>query len=73
MTDLSYAPWTEDEVQSLNDYQDARMMHPFTCGNNSNDVLEATADGWICLFCEYIQDWAHLWMADGSWRALKWQ
>lgn len=26
------APWTDDQVKSLNDYQTDRRFHPFTCG-----------------------------------------
>ena len=34
------------------------------------EVLIATPDGWICPSCDYTQDWAHGFMADGSWRAV---
>lgn len=69
MTELSHAPWTDAEVGSLRDYQASAMMHPFTCGNDSSHhLLRATAAGWECPCCGYRQDWAHAWMADGSWR-----
>lgn len=57
-----YAPWTEREVKALNKYQEARIMHPFTCGEEhlSEAVLVATEDGWICPvpLCYYTQNWA---------------
>lgn len=81
MTELrSQAPWSPDEVESLNGYQAAGMMHPFTCPNRgdgrhgyaSGDLgaLYATTDGWACWFCDYQQTWAHPWMADGTWRRM---
>jgi hypothetical protein len=63
------APWTEDEVKSLNDYQVSGVMHPFTCGTKDcGGLLLARQDGWHCPDCDYTQDWAHEWMTDGSWR-----
>lgn len=67
--DRAFAPWVDAEVESLNAFQNAGVMHPFTCGNDSrHEVLHATAGGWECPSCDYRQDWAHEWMADGSWR-----
>lgn len=72
------APWTHDQIASLNAYQSAHVMHPFTCAKRGDDdhrfllgdygVLLATADGWICIDCDYRQDWAHTFMTDWSWR-----
>lgn len=74
------APWTTEQVVSLNGYQRARVMHPFTCGNRGDarhaqvnsefDVLVATVNGWICPFCDWKQDWAHDFMANGAWREI---
>lgn len=68
----SNAPWSEDEVKSLNDFQKAGCFHPFTGTrgpNGEETVLIATPAGWV----EYeggpvVQTWAHQFMADGSWR-----
>ena len=69
--------FTPDEVKSLNEYQQARVMHPFTCasGNRCDEkhldgegILVATEDGWICSYCDYKQDWAHGFMKDWSWK-----
>ena len=61
------APWTADQVASLNAYQRAGVMHPFT---NEGEDLVATKDGWVMPNdpVEVVQDWAHLFMADWSWR-----
>ena len=74
----SEPPWNELQVSSLNDYQTAGVMHPFTCLNRGegghpggDEVLVAEPDGWVCPHCDYQQGWAHTWMADGSWRRLK--
>lgn len=70
---LCAAPWTDEEVESLNGYQKSGVMHPFTGEERpgGRPVLVATRGGWI----EepggpVVQTWAHKFMADGSWRAL---
>jgi hypothetical protein len=77
MGELIRAPWNDDQIDSLNSFQRAGVMHEFTCGNSRgmNPTLEhsqrfplvATKDGWICPYCDYTQDWAHDFMADWSW------
>lgn len=71
--------FTPEQVISLNEYQQAGVFHPFTCGSgNRTDehhldgegILVATEDGWRCPYCDYTQNWAHDWMKDGSWRKL---
>jgi hypothetical protein len=74
------APFSADQVASLNGYQASGVFHEFTCGNDScpaldfdiKMTLEARTDGWHCQAsgCGYAQDWAHAFMADGSWREL---
>lgn len=68
------APFTDEQVKNLNDYQESGIMHEFTCGNQNHPMgqarcLVATKDGWVCPGCNYTQDWAHDWMADPSIRA----
>jgi hypothetical protein len=60
------APWTAKQVDALNAYQRSGAMHPFTCpGHGRGDrTLVATRRGWICVHCDYTQDWAHAFMAD---------
>lgn len=66
---MKKAPWTPEEVVSLNGYQESGVFHPFTCGNDAcrRDLI-ATEKGWICEGCLYTQDWAHLFMLNDSWR-----
>jgi hypothetical protein len=68
------APFTPEQVDSLNGFQMQSYWHPFTCGNdlcklrNPENILIAMTSGWHCLFCPYHQEWAHSFMADGSWK-----
>lgn len=71
--DTITAPWTPEQVENLNGFQRSGWYHPFTCGNDTcrtqdRSPLTATAGGWTHP-CGYTQDWAHQFMADGSWRA----
>ncbi len=54
------APWTDENVAALNRQQNDARFHPYTCGNNSNHILEATKNGWICPVegCDYTQSWS---------------
>jgi fido (protein-threonine AMPylation protein) len=59
------APFTPEQVQALNEYQEKLCFHPFTCGNGSHHrILVATPDGWVCRDCDYTQNWAHAFMAE---------
>lgn len=60
------APWTAEQVEALNEFQRLGYMHEFTCPNNhqSDRVLVAHPHGWQCPSCDYVQDWAHDFMAD---------
>ncbi len=63
------APFTDEQVASLNAYQEAGTGHPFTCGGQDcREILRAERDGWRCLRCDYRQGWAHAFMADWSWQ-----
>lgn len=63
------APFTDEQIKSLNDYQVSGVFHPFTCGIDSvHALLVAGRDGWSCPDCEYKQTWAHVWMANDMWR-----
>ena len=65
------APFTTDQVRSLNAYQRAKVMHPFTCTVHSDTPLIAREDGWICPTCAYRQKWAHEFMGNWKWREMK--
>jgi hypothetical protein len=69
VSDHVYAPFTDDQVASLNAYQAGGRGHPYTCGTDScRGVLIATRDGWHCPGCAYGQSSAWAWMADWSWQ-----
>lgn len=74
MLDKIHAPFTTDQVASLNAYQLAGVMHPFTCGADGCHGIRliAVEDGWCCAsqVCDYRQGWAYAFMADWSWRGL---
>ncbi len=66
MTDV-YAPWTNQQVAALRDYQTSFKFHPYTCKRCSDNddlpssILIPTTAGWVCPVheCGYTQDWAH--------------
>lgn len=60
------APWTKEQVENLNFYQQSGVWHPFTCGNSCGSDLVAAENGWMCPKCAYTQDWAHPFMFDRS-------
>ena len=69
MSERVDAPFSEDQVRSLNEYQKSGVFHEFTCGtDNCREILIAEKDGWRCPVCGYRQYWAHPFMADWSWK-----
>lgn len=73
------APFTPEQVEQLNRFQQLEYMHPFTCGTKEKHKahpalrtpvvepdcnLVATEAGWVCPCCDYTQNWAHAFMAD---------
>ena len=70
MMHLIEAPWTPEQIETLNRLQRGELYgHPYTCPHrgevphhdNGHDTgcLLATKDGWLCPDCGYTQDWAH--------------
>jgi len=67
------APFTDEKVKELNEYQSSRRMHPYTCDRKAPEcevnqeprdrskdgVLIATKEGWICPCGKYKQNWCH--------------
>jgi len=67
---LIYAPWTSEQVKSLNGWQAHEEVHPFTSSAGKN--LIATSDGWVEVpGGPVVQKWAHHFMADWSWKPEK--
>lgn len=67
---LITAPFTDDQVASLNAYQADSRMHEFTCNKSTCPVRLLTADtqGWKCSGCFYTQRWAYDWMGNWEWK-----
>lgn len=57
--DIIEAPWTAQQVDALNSYQESGAFHPYTCGNCRNSLLVAGPEGWNCPQCNrWQQRWA---------------
>lgn len=82
-TKQTTAPWTQEQVESLNDFQTSGAFHPFTCGQCRDTLgtgswpepinerlLVATQAGWTCPTCDYTQNWAWAFMADREWERI---
>lgn len=66
------APFTDEQVTALQNYQDAGYLHPFTCMGHegckrpeqyNGGKLIPTSEGWVCACGSYTQNWAHSFMA----------
>jgi hypothetical protein len=73
---IIHAPFTEEQVKNINEYQVDGMMHPFTCPCDHDDFVDgevaadhlliATKENLYCSDCDYQQYWVHDFMADGT-------
>jgi len=61
-----HAPFTAEQVESLNEFQKNGVSHPFTC--TCGNVMHAEERGWKCADHGYVQFWAHEFAANGSWK-----
>ena len=58
---IVHTPWSEEQVNRLNQYQVSSGVHPFN--DNKSRPLVATKDGWHTVDNEkIIQEWAWDWM-----------
>jgi hypothetical protein len=79
MPETILAPFTRRQVEALNRWQRTPWVHPFTCANrgasghreyaeahgwDTEGILTATRDGWLCPVCGYRQGWAHDFMLE---------
>lgn len=65
------APFTEEQVKYLNELQQSKRVHEYTCcspkeikqcqrrSGQNNGILTATTEGWICPCGKYKQNWAY--------------
>jgi len=68
------APFTAEQVVTINKFQESGVAHPFTCGKRDQathlwehgdfGILRATEDGLVCDYCEYTQSWVYDFMMD---------
>jgi hypothetical protein len=67
------APFTDDQVSHINDYQQYGKFHPFTCCSHEgckreeqkdNGALIATNEGLVCPCGKWKQDWVHSFMTE---------
>jgi hypothetical protein len=64
-----FAPWSDDQVKSLNAFQRSAKVHPYTCGGDvCHEVLVATMNGWVCRSCGYTQNHATDFSANWVWK-----
>jgi hypothetical protein len=61
--------WTQDQVDSLNAFQQSDKFHPFTSPITNKDLV-ATIYGWVekTNSSQIVQTWAHDFMLDWSWK-----
>jgi len=74
MTELVWAPFTQDQVDALTRFQQGRWMHPFTCPNRSNydhadiwgdrGTLVPQQQAMTCVNCGFFQLWVHAYMLE---------
>lgn len=66
-SDIVVAPFTEDQVNSINSYQSSGVGHPFTCPHCRNNLI-AYAHGLNCCGCgKWFTTWVHGFMANWEW------
>ncbi len=67
--DILKAPFTEDQVKAITEYQQESPWHQYTCYTDSqHPTLVASTDGLICNECGHVQNWVFASTADGSWK-----
>jgi hypothetical protein len=71
MAERITAPWAPEQVEGLSRWQADPNKHPYTCPHRKDGehryspeghdfgVLVPTPGGWVCIDCDYTQDWAH--------------
>ncbi len=65
-SEISHAPWSDEEVESLQGYQECGYYHEFTGTAGS---LIPTTMGWVeAKDGPIVQTWAHKGMTNGSWK-----
>lgn len=71
MPDLSHAPWSDEQLQSIKEFQNRRDMPRLfhrAHGDGDGLLLTGSRDYLSCVRCGHRQDWVPASVADGSWR-----
>jgi hypothetical protein len=70
---ISESPWTPQEVDNIDAWQECPYVHPYTCPcdhpeTRDHVLLTPTETGLVCSEpdCEYEQSWVHLDTASGK-------
>ncbi len=64
------APFTNEQVERINKFQESNAFHPYTCmGAYCNRIpyggrLIATNEGFVCPCGKYTQDWCNIFMIE---------
>lgn len=70
LVDKVDAPWDDDQVRSLNEYQMSGLFHEYT--GPTGKVLVAGPSGWHepdqAEGAPPVQTWAHRWTTDWTWK-----
>ncbi len=67
--DRVMAPFTEDQVASVKEYQASGSFHPFTCpACHGSPVLAIEESRLYCTTCKYEQTWVWDMMANWMWK-----
>lgn len=65
------APFTDDQVASINAYQRSDTPRPYSCRARPgprHGLLIATADRFGCPDCDYTRQGCYVWLGDWAWR-----
>ncbi len=57
--------WSEDKIETLYEYQNSGLFHPYTCPGdyekcNNHRNLIPTKYGWVCQCGLFYQEWSHI-------------
>ena len=72
----TFAPWTDEQVAKMNEWQACRRVNELTCQEQHRSArlgklprtktLVATREGMVCPSCGYTQHWALASMLNGT-------
>ncbi len=69
ITNKSFAPWTSEEVDNINEYQQSNSFLPFVCP--ARHILKARTEGFYCSACpQFSLNWTYPWVLDLFWKQL---